>query len=1062
VTSPVLEDTTVTNVTTYTGAPSINLPAVVDVDDHLLAVVAWNRWDGVLALTSAGWEVLYKVNLHAYHSWWILHKVADGTEDGGTITWATSGPFVIGGGVVARVSGAYPGGDGIGVAIAADTVRGYGTAPDPPAVTAPWGSGDQLYAALQTNGNTGATATVPSGYGSLAQTTVADGTEVAVAVLAETSASDDPPVYALSTSENYWAATVVFRDAAAAAALTGTPTGGIVATGEASAMFTTTAGVPVDSDVSILWDFDNDGDFNLPEEDITGYVQQWNLGRGRDYPSQLTGRAIPALFRATLNNDGDEFQPFNTGSPFNVSPLSLDSGRKLRAQINGLTTTPEPTRFLLDRMGVTGALDETEEAEPWSGVAGGQFTRSDGGASADADATAVVDARVTTGYYQTRVRHVDADNTVSIIYRWTNADNYGAVTVTPHTIKHHVVTGGTPTDHTSQAIEVRPHMSFGVLVDAADDVTVYLEGVSLFTDIGDAHNSAVGTDGTGWGIDVAWNNHRSPVFDEIGMWADLWARVEGVIFTGDVQDLKPFVTQDGVKLAMLTAEGWLTRLTGADRTSPPGAIGVTAESSAGVTTGLMIGQVLNTVGMLHPPPPGGLDAGDQTLGGVGTGNAEALFLARLFEDTELGFLHETNEGPLDFDDRSARAAKQVIAAFGDGPGSQFKPEYMDVVAFRREVFNRATAEVSPTTPVLETTVTTTGNDAAGGTSAITVTIPSDPTAEAGWLDLVQVVPTCQLPDEPIEAPTGWAALGDTGSGVSVGKVHWFAKKLTAGDLGDSVTFYDASGTGGGAWIVRQHLVSGWYGDVAAGVAVSTPAGTTGTEAQAGTIQPPTLLIPWGRQPCLLIATRNGLYTAGTTTATATDPDDAPNGYRGLDSDAVAASVATADVASQYAWRHAAVSIESPSTFGGTFSTFDNLESSTVAIRGYAGDPPEATTGELVTVDDLDSQARHNIISAYPRVAQFFPTTAAADTWDDLVLARHGAARPLFVIGFHANTSALHRYLAYTLRESDIVRVNATGRSGFGVNGLYHIEHVEHVGSDGTTKWWVEYQLSPVD
>jgi hypothetical protein len=1058
---PTLEDSTVSNVTATTSSPSIDLPATVDAGDHLLAVAAWNRWDGVLALTSSGWAVLYKTNLHAYHSFWVLHKVADGTEDGGTITWSTSGPHVIGGGVVLRVSGAYDGGNGVGVAIAHDTSRGYGNDPDPPEVTAPWGGGDQLYAAIQTNGNSGATATAPSGYGSLAQTTVSGGTEVATAVRSETSASDDPAAFTLSTNENFWAAAVVFRDADTAADITATPTGGIVAGGEAPATFSTTVGAEVPTDVTIEWDFDNDGDFDRDAEDITGDVVELDLLIGRDYPSQLTGRAIPATLTMTVLNDDDRYQPYNTSSPLTTAPLSLDPGRKLRVRATEATAVPEPARLIRDRFGESGALTATEEAEPWSPVVGGAWTVADGGASADdsGESITVVDARSATGYYQARVRHIDADNEVSIIYRFTNDDNYGAVTVTPHTVTHHVVTGGTPTSHTSQAIEVRPHMTIGVEVDSADDVTVYLDGVALFVDTGDAHNSAVGTEGTGWGIRSDWNNHRSPIVDEIGMWTGLWATVDGILGTLDVQGVQPYEDAAGQQLATITASGRLARLQ--TEVTPPTSIGATAESAAGVTTGLMVGQVLATVGELHPPPPGGLSEGETTLGGVGTGNAEALYVARLFEDTELGFLFETNEGPVAFDDRSARAARQVVAAFGDTASVQFSPERpIEILSLRQEVFNQATGEVAPATAVLEHVETTTGNDGAGSTSAITVTIPSGPTAEAGWLNLVMVAPTCQIDDEPIEAPTGWAALGGTGSGVALGREHWFAKKLTSGDLGASVTFYDASTTGGGAWIVRQFLVSGWYGEVDSGVAVSAPAGVTGSEAQAGTVTPPTVLIPWGRQPCLAIATRTGLYTTSTTSVSATDPDDAPNGYRDLDSDAVAATVSTADVASQCAWRHASVGIESPSAFGGTFTGFDHCESTTVAVRGYAGDPPEESTGELVTVDDLDSQERHNLVSDFPRIGQFFADTTAADTWADLVLDTFGSPRPLVRIRFHANASALHRWIAYHLRVSDLVRLVCTGRTGIGVNALYHVESIRHHIDFGNTRWSVEYQLAP--
>lgn len=1069
-TFPVLESSTVTTITTYTPTPSIDLPATVDEGDHLIALAAFNRSTPHYVVPTSsfnGWEQLFRTNLHGYHSWHIYHKVADGDEDGGTVGWAAS-DWVIGGGVVLRISGAYDGGKGVGVAIAYDSSRSWSFYPNPPQVTAPWGSADNLFIAAMTAGNTGAAvSSYPADYsGGAAVAKATDITITGAAVRQLAAASDNPGQFELDDSENWWSATIVVRPADSTATLnppnsieSGLDDSGLLVAGQATGVSFTdpTSNQQVPSDIAVLWDFDNDGDFDEDDEDITGLVLSAEVVTGRDFPSQLTGKTTPGTFRAVLRNDDDRFWPTNLDSPLNSAPFSLDIGRKLRVRTTD-ATDPEPTLLLSDRMGTSGDMAATEQDEPWGPVIGSAWTVADDAATPNeaGESIIIADAGATEHYLQARWRHCDSSNGIGIVYRFQNNNNYGLLWLQDGTLTHTVVSSGSATDHGSQTIETRPHMSFGVRVTADDDVTVYLEGVPLWTDTGDA--AGTGTGGTGVGAWVDWDTHRAPSLEEIHAWDDVWSTSPGVLFTGDVAEVMPLVTAGPQKTVQVRAVGWLARAAGPD-VLPPTSIGQTTESPAGVTTGLMVGQTLASAGMLHPPPPGGIAEGSQ-LGGVGSGTAKALFIARLFEAAEgPGFLYEEPEGPVGFADGDARIAREVIAAISDQPGSQFTPEVIEPLDWRREVFNRVQAEVAVDPPVIETTLTQTGNHGSGATAEVTVTMPTSGQADDGDLILVLIVAACTVENEAIEAPTGWVALG-RGVASGLGKERWFARRATAGVLDGSVTFYEASTAGGGAWLARTWVISNWYGAVESGVAVSEPAGETGTTAQAGAVEPPTLLVPWGRQPNLYLATRSGMYTSSSGSVSGTDPDDAPNSYRGLDSDAVAATVATADVGNQWAWTHAVSGIEGPSAFGGTFTGFDYVESSTVAIRGYSGSPPAETGGEVVEVDDLASQATHNVVSTFPDVPRFFPSAAAAETYAEGVLAYYASSKPLFRVGFHASKSALYRYLASTVRVSDLLRINATGTTGIGVNGLYFVESIRHAWDNGTARWWWEAELSP--
>jgi len=59
-------------------------------------------------------------------------------------------------------------------------------------------------------------------------------------------------------------------------------------------------------------DWNNDGDFTDTNEDITDDVLEITCKRGRDFASQLTGKAVAGTMEVSLRNNAGKYSPFNT------------------------------------------------------------------------------------------------------------------------------------------------------------------------------------------------------------------------------------------------------------------------------------------------------------------------------------------------------------------------------------------------------------------------------------------------------------------------------------------------------------------------------------------------------------------------------------------------------------------------------------------------------------------------------------------------------------------------------------------------------------------------------
>lgn len=840
-----------------------------------------------------------------------------------------------------------------------------------------------------------------------------------------------------------------------------TGTGGVTLGSDAS---TTFEHKQVPSNIVIEVDWDNDGDFDEPEEDITSLVLSGTCKTGRDWPSQLTGKAGPGALRLTLRNDDDRFSYFNASSPLNTDPFSLKTGRKARVRV-AEAGNPDPVLLARDRFErAGGSLVATENGLTWTDQTTAVFQVSDNAALTvpEIDGTGVVVNEIAiatinlgtdTFYAQMSSPHKDGTNTVGMVYRYVDTDNYGMVIWqglgSSTEIAHYERVAGVSTETFSTGqIEFQEDTTFGFLLED-DQVTIYLNGVPYET--GDAFTGA----STLMGIRGNGGENRWPIVDNFYVWSNVYAEEEGILWTGDISDLTVRVDPGPEKFAELRGEGWLAKLASTDIT-PPTSVGKTINSfSIGQTTGVLTGKTLALAQMLHPPGP--IQMGEITAGSVGLPKGKALDIARQFEELEFGFLYETAEGPIGFDSRTARDSLYSRVSFSDAAGTQFAYQSITPYDWRREVINQVEAGVSSVLPDYNGASGSFANNAAGVDTDAEVVLPSANDAAPGDLVIAIITPT-QGPANGQQwiTPHGWVAFNPS---QELGKVRIYAKVLTAVDLGATVEFYNDASTGG-SYIWEVHRIANWYGSIAGGVAVAEPAVQTGAIARSGFNEYKPLFPPWGKQPTIFIATIAGM-TSTSGAAVSFAAGDQPHGYGNFfPGSLVNGSINAYDVAQDSVIYSGNREVEKPSRWNGTFTGFDIVENNLIAIRGFAGVNPDPSGTRTVRVDDLDSQDEHNAVRSHRNPANLFRSNADARRYGNHVLARYADDRPIFAMGFTATKSGAYRNQALRRRVSDRMTLEADNNSGLGIEGDFHIESITHTFSNGVTRWDVLWELSP--
>ncbi len=201
-----------------------NLPATINAGDLLIfwAVTGADRagsMGSAVDSTSDTWAVLVSPEANVEFTWALYYKIADGDEDGGTVTvsWTTDDRRL---GYVRR----YTSWHGTTPPEVPASASGDSNAPDPPSRTASWGSEDTLWEACCA-ANRFTDITGPDSYTfNTTQGTDWDQTgagvdhpHVAVASRENATTTENPGAFAITaTSETWLATTIAIRPAAAA------------------------------------------------------------------------------------------------------------------------------------------------------------------------------------------------------------------------------------------------------------------------------------------------------------------------------------------------------------------------------------------------------------------------------------------------------------------------------------------------------------------------------------------------------------------------------------------------------------------------------------------------------------------------------------------------------------------------------------------------------------------------------------------------------------------------------------------------------------------------------
>jgi hypothetical protein len=801
------------------------------------------------------------------------------------------------------------------------------------------------------------------------------------------------------------------------------------------------------SDIVVEWDLDNDGDYDEAVEDVTAYLIAGETLAGRDWPSHLTGKAGPGQLRMTLLNTDDRFSYHQASSPLNASPFSLRTGRRVRVRTAD-STPVDPVLLARDRFNRSDAssLVAAETGQAWTDqlnsgfdLAGRTAVASPAGA-VSANTVATLDVGETDHYVQGTLPAFPSQHSVGVVARWEDSSNYIRAYMSGafHVVLAETV-GGTASLIEQKLHSPSPGMTIGLGVSGTD-VTVYLAGVPVMT------ATTTLTDGTEVGVYgfKGPNTDLLPAVDDFHVWDRVAEPFEGCLWTGVVSDVKDDPRLGGPKVVTVEGEGVLAQAA-TDIQAP-------RVFREGNLAGLLAAEALARAGLCNPPQPASMHEGTVTLGPVGVNDGSALSIARQAEETERGFLHETNEGHPAFHDAAARAAASSQAWFSDVPGvGQFGYHQLEPLDARREVINRVTAGVAPAAPTLSGFFVRTDNTVLGGTSHCDVLMPT--TAE-GQLLVVFIRRAAQASNVNWLSPIWWIAHRHEDPDARRTRVY--SRHCDGTESGTTVRFYTDSGGAGGAWVAHIYLVDDWY-RATQGLAMAKFTGGR---------NPAQLDHGWGRVATMYIACYTGSHGAGTGSVVGTTfPDEYGFGQTN------AQTTTGGDVFVSTAHKFDVVDAENAGPFAGD-DDFALVESTVFAIRGYNGEHEALPTiknpnrfgpspGRFVTVDDHDSQADHNAIRSHRNAPNLFETEAAAQAYGEGVVTTYGDDRPILSLSFYASKNEAYRQQAVRRRVGDKITVTADGTTGLGIaTSDFFVESINHRWTKGDTLWETTWELSP--
>jgi hypothetical protein len=669
-----------------------------------------------------------------------------------------------------------------------------------------------------------------------------------------------------------------------------------------------------------------------------------------------------------------------------------------------------------------------------------------------------VDVGTVDHYVQAMIPTVVQDGRVGIVARYLDASNYVRA----------YYDEGVGGFRVEELIAGSPTTVGSVFyMESWDGMTIglRLKGMEAFIYVGGAplefssrlYLSRPALTGTRAGLYALWQSHSDipPGFDDFKVWDDVRGPLDGVIWTGTVKSVKTSVSAGDLKVVEVEAQGILAGAAGTQIAAPRilRAPDEYESSNSSVPAGCIVGDCMARAGLLDPPQPLSTYPISH-IGAVALKDDKALSIARKVELAERGFIKETAEGGIAFEDRYYRDDLSSTGWWSDTTGvGQFWFEEIEPLDHEGQIINRAIAQASALRP----TVVDVSNQGDDDTSLDVSILCPDVTA--GQLVLVFIVCTSVQDERQWLKPNGWTQHRDVGDAEGT-RIY----SLIADGTESGAQYYFLKTEQQGTYIAHIYVIDNWYG-TDDGIKV----GRVSSGAVAGTNAYP-VSPGWNRAPALYIVFQGVM---GANSGILWDDLAAPPPM-GYDYDVLEGLVfVTAPVAYETGvesvYKYDITDTEDPREWLGVFTDYLLLETVCVAVRGYNGplskpalDDAKAVGGDgiFAQADDTDSQLDHRFIRTNPEVPELLYSKAHAEDWCEEVLAEFSDDRPIISISFTASKNAQLRSQALRRRESDKITLDGTGRSGLGIQGDFHIEHIHHQWSKGTKLWVTTWECSP--
>lgn len=675
-----------------------------------------------------------------------------------------------------------------------------------------------------------------------------------------------------------------------------------------------------------------------------------------------------------------------------------------------------------------------------------------------------VDTGTTDHYVQGKMPIRVQDGEVGLVARWLDSNNYVRCfyDVEERRMVVQEVIAGVATNLPNGG-------SDGFQIEAWDGMTIGLEirnqrawahvgGQRL--DFGNLYLSRPAITGTHAGLYGRHEPHSDapPMSRDFRVYDRVLAPMDGLVGTFWVKSINTNVRAGALKIVEVDCQGPLAGMAGIDVSAPR--ISRTVGESIGgfnnysVPAGCIVGDLVGRAGLLKPPFPIEQYPASR-LGPVSFKDGKALDLARLVEVAERGFIKETPEGAITFEDRFYRDGISSQAWFSDTAGvGQFYFEEIDPLDHEGQIVNRATAQVAPTCPTV-VEVDNQGDDDSSLDVQIIV-----PDVTPGDLVLAFIACSAQLDDKQWQEPIGWKRHRDVGDQQGI-RIYSLIADGT--ESGTQVYFFKS--TVQGTFIAHTYVVRDWYG-TDDGIKV----GRVSAGAIGGTNAYP-VSPGWNRAPALYILFQGAIGAAtGILWDDLNTPPPIGYDYLSLNGLVFVTSPVTYETGVESVYKIDVLDSENPGPWENVFDDYLLLESVVVAIRGYNGpldqgssfddSTPKPMDGLVVSVDDHQSQLDRRFIRTNPDVPALLYTEGDARDWCQAVLDENAQDRPIITIGFTASTSAGLRSQAMRRRVGDKITVTANGRAGLGIERDFFIESIHHEWTNGVTRWYTTWELSP--